>query len=150
MKNSWLSLTGAALALILVAQPSAVMAQGQQNPGYFMPPQARPAARPARPAANGAAAATAAETPAAVRGRGRGRHRRSRCSCRRCRKFPRIPKGPPTPAAIVGVVSIPDALRVSTAYQQADKAFDDRHKKLDEDAQKEQAALRDLGQAARQ
>ena len=61
-------------------------------------------------------------------------------------EIPPIPKGPPTPAAIVGIVSIPDALRVSTAYQAADKVFNERHKKLDEDAQKEQVALRDLGQ----
>jgi Skp family chaperone for outer membrane proteins len=61
-------------------------------------------------------------------------------------EIPPIPKGPPTPSAIVGIVSIPDALRVSTAYQTADKVFNDRHKQLDEDAQKEQAALRDLGQ----
>ena len=61
-------------------------------------------------------------------------------------EIPPIPKGPPTPAAIVGIVSIPDALRVSTAYQAADKVFNERHKKLDEDAQKEQATLRDLGQ----
>ena len=61
-------------------------------------------------------------------------------------EIPPIAKGPPTPAAIVGIVSIPDALRVSTAYQAADKVFNERHKKLDEDAQKEQVTLRDLGQ----
>ena len=145
MKNSWLSLTGAALALILVAQPSAVMAQGQQNPGYFMPPQARPASRPARPAANGAAAAAPAETPLPSEA-GAGPAPQIQVQLPPAPEIPAIPKGPPTPAAIVGVVSIPDALRVSTAYQQADKAFNERHKKLDEDAQKEQVALRDLGQ----
>ena len=42
---------------------------------------------------------------------------------------------------------MPDVLRVSTAYQQADKELNARGQKLNEDAQKEQAALRDLGQA---
>jgi Skp family chaperone for outer membrane proteins len=38
-------------------------------------------------------------------------------------------------------------MRASTAFQQADKEFVARRQKLNEDAQKEQVALRDLGQA---
>jgi Skp family chaperone for outer membrane proteins len=38
-------------------------------------------------------------------------------------------------------------MRASTAFQQADKEFVTRRQKLNEDAQKEQVALRDLGQA---
>jgi Skp family chaperone for outer membrane proteins len=37
-------------------------------------------------------------------------------------------------------------MRASTAFQQADKEFVTRRQKLNEDAQKEQVALRDLGQ----
>jgi Skp family chaperone for outer membrane proteins len=37
-------------------------------------------------------------------------------------------------------------MRASTAFQQADKEFVGRRQKLNEDAQKEQVALRDLGQ----
>jgi len=42
---------------------------------------------------------------------------------------------------------VPDVMRASTAFQQADKEFVSRRQKLNEDAQKEQVALRDLGQA---
>ena len=52
-----------------------------------------------------------------------------------------------TPAAIVGILSVPDVLRISTAYQAAYKELNARGQKLNEDAQKEQAALRELGQA---
>lgn len=142
MKYSWLPLAGAALALTLVSQPSAVLAQGQQNPGWFVPNQPRPAARPsARPAVTPTPAETAPPTD-----EGPAPTPQIQVQLPPAPEIPQIPKGPPTPAAIVGVVSIPDALRVSTAYQEADKAFNDRHKKLDEDAQKEQVALRDLGQ----
>jgi Skp family chaperone for outer membrane proteins len=50
------------------------------------------------------------------------------------------------PAAVLGVLSVPDVLRQSTAYEQADKILAERRQKLNEDAQKEQVALRDLGQ----
>jgi Skp family chaperone for outer membrane proteins len=62
-------------------------------------------------------------------------------------QVPVLPKGSPTPAAIVGILSVPDVLRISTAYQQGDKELAARRQKLNEDAQKEQVALRDLGQA---
>lgn len=62
-------------------------------------------------------------------------------------EVPPIPKGTPPPAAVIGVLSVPDVLRISTAYQQADKELGVRRQKLNEDAQKEQIALRDLGQA---
>ena len=61
-------------------------------------------------------------------------------------EIPPIPKGRRPPAAIIGIMSVPDVLRASTAYQAADKVFGARRKKLNEDAQKEQATLRDLGQ----
>ena len=61
--------------------------------------------------------------------------------------MPPLPKGPTPPAAIVGVLAVADVLRASTAFQQADKEFVARRQKLNEDAQKEQVTLRDLGQA---
>jgi Skp family chaperone for outer membrane proteins len=62
-------------------------------------------------------------------------------------EVPPLPKGPTPPAAIVGVLSVQDVMRASLAFQQADKEFVSRRQKLNEDAQKEQVALRDLGQA---
>jgi Skp family chaperone for outer membrane proteins len=41
---------------------------------------------------------------------------------------------------------VPDILRVSAAYQQADKELAARRNKINEDGQKEQNALRELGQ----
>jgi Skp family chaperone for outer membrane proteins len=60
---------------------------------------------------------------------------------------PDVPRGTLPPAAVMGVLSIPDVLRTSVAYQAADKLIAQRRQKLNDDAQKEQVALRDLGQA---
>lgn len=139
MNNFWLPLAGAALALSLTAHPNAVLAQGNQNPGWFIPNQPHPAAAPrARSAAAPAEVAAPTGEPGAPQ--------EIQVKLPPAPEIPPLPKGPPTPAAIIGIVSIPDALRVSTAYQQADKVFTERHKQLDEDAQKEQAALRALDQ----
>ncbi|MGE0225342.1 MAG: OmpH family outer membrane protein [Acetobacteraceae bacterium] len=62
-------------------------------------------------------------------------------------EVPVQPKGTSPPAAIIGVLSVPDVLRLSTAYQQADKELSQRRQKLNEDAQAEQVKLRDMGQA---
>ena len=62
-------------------------------------------------------------------------------------EIPSIAKGPATPAAIIGILSIPDILRVSSAYQMADKELAARRTKVNDDGQKEQNTLRDLGQA---
>jgi Skp family chaperone for outer membrane proteins len=61
-------------------------------------------------------------------------------------EIPTIPKGSPTPAAIVGILSVPDILRISSAYQMADKELASRRAKVNEDGQKEQNTLRELGQ----
>jgi Skp family chaperone for outer membrane proteins len=62
-------------------------------------------------------------------------------------EIPALPKGAPPPAAVIGVLSVPDILRVSVAYQYADRELGLRRQRLNEDAQREQIALRDLGQA---
>ena len=62
-------------------------------------------------------------------------------------ELPQLQRGPTPPAAIVGILSVPDVLRVSTAYQAAYKELNARAQRLNEDAQKEQAGLREMGQA---
>jgi Skp family chaperone for outer membrane proteins len=62
-------------------------------------------------------------------------------------EIPVLPRGSSPPTAVVGVLSVPDVLRISTAYQQADRELSLRRQRLNEDAQREQATLRDLGQA---
>jgi Skp family chaperone for outer membrane proteins len=145
MFNARLSLAGAVSALVLLLQPWPALAQqAQQGPGWFVPGQPR-AAAPARPgrsiAPGGANETTIAPAPEAGAA-----PQQIRVQLPEAPKIPPVPKGPPTPAAIIGVLSIPDVLRVSTAYQQADKVLTDRHKKLDDDAQREQVTLRNMGQ----
>ena len=54
-------------------------------------------------------------------------------------EIPPVPKGQATPAAIIGILSVPDVLRVSTAYQIRLQGTErTRGQKLNEDAQKEQ------------
>lgn len=150
-----LSLASALTALGLLAQPWPVLAQTapQQGPGWFVPgqphapagPVARPVARPAAPAVADQApelAPSADESGAP----GAPSSQELRVQLPEAPKIPPVAKGPPTPAAIIGVLSIPDVLRVSTAYQAADKVLTERHKKLSDDAQREQATLRNLGQ----
>jgi Skp family chaperone for outer membrane proteins len=155
MKSHYAKGVGAIVALGLMFGPVAGFAQQAQNGEWFVPGQVRPAAPPpaSRPAprssmpgpsgapgvlpltgdgggdqVNGAAPPLQFQLPPAP-------------------ELPAIPKGQATPAAIVGILSVPDVLRVSTAYQVAYKELNARGQKLNEDAQKEQGALRDLGQA---
>lgn len=59
---------------------------------------------------------------------------------------PDVPHGTLPPASVIGVLSVPDVLRASVAYQAADKSIAERRQKLNADAQAEQAKLRDMGQ----
>jgi Skp family chaperone for outer membrane proteins len=150
--NTRSSLAGAVAALVLLVQPWPALAQqAQQGPGWFVPGQPRAAApaRPVRQSAPGVAPGVGNEEPAIAPATepGAPSQQQIRVQLPEAPKIPPIPKGPPTPAAIIGVLSIPDVLRVSTAYQQADKVLTERHKKLADDAQREQATLRGMGQA---
>jgi Skp family chaperone for outer membrane proteins len=60
--------------------------------------------------------------------------------------LPALPKGPSPPAAVIGVLGVPDVMRGSTAAQQVEKIIGERREKLNEDAQREQGAWRDLQQ----
>jgi Skp family chaperone for outer membrane proteins len=137
----------ATAALSANAPPGAA----QQNQNWFVPNQQRPAAGPrpaARPPAQvqgpqGAGPALIPDAP----GPGEGQPPQVQVQLPPPPDVPPLPKGPTPPAAIVGVLSVPDVLRASTAFQAADKEFLARRQKLNEDAQKEQVTLRDLGQA---
>ena len=61
--------------------------------------------------------------------------------------LPPLGRGPAPPAAVIGVLGIPDIMHASTAAQQVEKLISERREKLNEDAQKEQVAWRDLQQA---
>lgn len=143
-------LTAAAVAAATMVPP-AFAQQGGQNPGWFVPnqrpsgggaprPQPRPQPHtepqvqpnvgepfPGGDAASGVPQQIQVQLPPAP-------------------EVPTLAKGETPPAAVIGVISIPDVLRISTAYQAADKELGTRRQKLNEDAQKEQVALRELGQ----
>ena len=60
--------------------------------------------------------------------------------------LPALPKGATPPAAVIGVLGVPEIMRAATASQQVEKVIGERRAKLNEDAQKEQTAWRDLQQ----
>ena len=122
----------------------------QTGPGWFMPGQARPqvvprAAGPRQPAAAPPAmlapeAAPEDESQATP-------PEQLQVQLPPAQPVPDVPHSTMPPAAVLGVLSIPDVLRASVAYQAADKIISERRQKLNEDAQKEQTKLRDMGQA---
>lgn len=56
---------------------------------------------------------------------------------------PDIPRGVAPPVPVIGVISVPDVMRLSTAAQQAERVLGGRRDELARDAQKEQAGWRD-------
>lgn len=134
----------AAAALLPLSQAGA---QNANSPQWFIPGQsrragptteARPPAAPAPPASP-----LSVEQPAAGQALPA---EQLRVQLPPAPSVPDVPRGAMPPAAVIGVLSIPDALRISTAYVAADKALAERRQKLNEDAQKEQATLRELAQ----
>ncbi len=155
MIQSRLMLAGAAMALAVGFQPLTASAQ-QSNSEWFVPNQQRPTATVPRPTAPRAPTPGAAPSGAGVpipsfapdAGEDQAAPQQQvQVQLPPAPDIPALPKGAATPAAIVGILSVPDVLRISTAYQLGDKELGARRQKLNEDAQKEQAALRDLGQA---
>ena len=59
---------------------------------------------------------------------------------------PALPKSAPPPGAVIGVLGLSDISRASAAAQQVDKVLNERMTKLHDDAQKEQAAWREVQQ----
>jgi Skp family chaperone for outer membrane proteins len=62
-------------------------------------------------------------------------------------ELPPIAKGEAPPGAVIGVLGVPDVMHASTAAQEVEKIIGARRSKLNDDAQKEQAAWRDMQQA---
>jgi Skp family chaperone for outer membrane proteins len=146
---------GAIVALALAFAPLPGFAQQSPNGEWFVPGQARPTAAPpaARqaprqlPVQNGIPGGALPLPNDAGGDPNGGPAQQLQVQLPPAPEIPPVPKGQATPAAIVGILSVPDVLRVSTAYQAAYKELNVRGQKLNEDAQKEQVALRDLGQA---
>ena len=139
----------AAIGLSFIVAPGAGRAQQAPNTQWFVPGHhaASPAGRPApRPVATGAAPGSLPLPPEGGGAQPGGGVPPLQVQLPPAPPIPAVPKGQATPAAIIGILSVPDVLRVSTAYQAAYKELNARGQKLNEDAQKEQGALRELGQ----
>lgn len=59
-------------------------------------------------------------------------------------ELPALPKGASPPAAVVGVIGVPEVMRGSVAAQAVEKVLGVRRDKLNEDAQKEQNTWREM------
>ena len=60
--------------------------------------------------------------------------------------IPVLPRAPSPPAAVIGVIAVPDVMRASSAAQQIERVIGERRQKLNEEAQKEQVAWREIQQ----
>lgn len=132
-------------------------ASAQQNPGFFVPPSAappsaprpaapRPAPRPAAPSVQTLAPPPMSQGPI-VGGPPPDDGPPLQVQLPPVPDLPPMPRGAAPPAAVIGVLGIPDIMRASSAAQQVEKTIGERREKLNTDAQKEQAAWRDLQQA---
>jgi Skp family chaperone for outer membrane proteins len=142
----------AALALLATAPLLSPNARAQQNnPGYFIPPAARTpaAAGPATPAARPAPRAQAGQgstgivppalpTPVETAP--------IQMTLPPVPDLPALPKGAAPPTPIIGVLGVPEIMRASKAAQQVQQAINQRRERLNEDAQTEQQAWRELQQ----
>lgn len=131
-----------AAALTLLLSPASLtgaFAQGGQQQQWFVPgqqqqqqrppaqqqPQQRPGTQQQRPAPQGQVAGPT--DPGAP-------------------QLPPIPRGNPPPAAIIGVVGLPEVFEASVAARGVRQTVQERLARLNDDAQREQAAWRDAQQ----
>ena len=117
-----------ALATLALSLPAALPAAAQDNPGYFIPNQPRPAqqAQPPRPA----------QPP------------QQRPPQRPVQANPApLAAGQPPPDAVIGIVDVPEVQRNSTAFNSVREEIERRRQKLNEDLQAEQGKWRDAQQA---
>lgn len=149
-------LAPAALAAILMAaMPRAVAAQDYFIPGQQRPATAPLAQRPAKPARPPVAARPAAEpaSPQPTQGPAQSDDNTdavqaaSQMQLPPPSELPPLTKGPTPPAAVIGVIGVPEVMRGSAAAQQVEKTITARREKLAQDAQREQAAWRDMQQS---
>jgi Skp family chaperone for outer membrane proteins len=119
------------------AAPGAFAQGAQQQQQWFVPgqqqQQQRPPAQQQRPAAQ-------QQRPAAPQGQVAGPSEPG------APQLPPIPRSNPPPAAIIGVVGLPEVFEASVAARGVRQTVQERLARLNEDAQREQAAWRDAQQ----
>ena len=144
------------VALLAAGLWQSPLACAQQNPGYFIPPSARPQQprsnpRPQRPQRRPTPAPAPSVSPAIppiVPGPQADADQQPprQIQLPPVPDLPALPKGVTPPAAVVGVLGVPDVMRASKAAQQVERIIGERREKLNQDATKEQATWRELQQ----
>jgi Skp family chaperone for outer membrane proteins len=145
------TITAVAVAGVLLATP---LAAQQQSPDYFVPSQARPAqqAQPQRgrppPQPMQQQQQQQQQPPPDQMGQGAEQEPPlPPIPMPPVPQLPALPKGTTPPPVVVGVIGVPEVMHASTSAQQVEKVIGDRRAKLNDDAQKEQAAWREMQQA---
>jgi len=144
------------IAAVLCVASVALACIPAQAEDFFVPNAPRPAAQqPQRPAARPAPSAASSASPGPVGGAlpsiiAPGADADVPTSPpAQLPPFPALPplaKVAPPPAAVIGVIGVPEIMRASLAAQAVDRIIGERRDRLNEDAQKEQAAWRDMQQ----
>jgi len=138
-----LSIAPARLAALFLAGSAVLLpppAVAQQQPEWFVPNQGqRPAGPPAQPARPGAPATTPPQQQAQPQQRPPQRPGTTQAP-------PPLPAGQPPPAAVIGIVDVPEIQRVSTAFTQVRDEIERRRQKLNDDLQREQNNWREQQQ----
>ena len=157
LKGERCRIRAAALAIFLPALAAPAWAQSS-NPGWFTPKSGEPAASGARrrtasrpPCGDGTRAGARARWPIPASSSSRQAQGPAQAPVLPQPPVPTInplPKGAPPPGAVVGVISVPDIMRQSSAAQQVQKEIVGRRDKLRDDVQREQMVLRDMQQIA--
>ncbi|MCS6891649.1 MAG: OmpH family outer membrane protein [Rhodovarius sp.] len=129
LRRAGLGLRGLLLSLIalgpaVVAGLAAPAGAQQQDPGFFVPGQQRPAQQGQRPTQGQAQQRPPARPDAP----------------------PPLPPGQRPPEAVIGIVDIGEVQRVSTAVNQLREELERRRARLNEDLQREQNAWREAQQ----
>lgn len=145
----------AALLVPALLAPGPARAQQGQGPGWFVPPgagagggQAQPAPRPAAPRPQPQTRPTPAVPAMPAPGPGaEAGEPEVQIQLPPVPDLPALPRGAAPPASVIGVLGVPDIMRVSTAAQQVERTIGERRDKLNQDAQKEQVAWREMQQA---
>ncbi|MCQ8240275.1 OmpH family outer membrane protein [Rhizosaccharibacter radicis] len=138
-------------AALLAAQ--AVPAHAQSSGGWFVPKSGQPAAEAPAAAHRRAAPAPAPRpvpvptaAPAADGDDSGAPQTAPVLPLPPVPALPELAKGAPPPNAVIGVLSVQDVMRQSSAAQQVDKVLGARRDKLNQDAQREQAGWRETQQ----
>jgi len=147
----------AALAAVALFQPvclrpAAAQSATGQSPNWFVPGQPKPAAGAAPAAPRTVARPTPRPQPVPAPAEQQGAEQDApppppNIQLPPVPELPALPKGVTPPAAVIGVLGVPEVMHASTAAQAVEKVIGERREKLNQDAQKEQATWRDMQQS---